>query len=248
MMSALSACATQPSTLPADSITVSGRFDLPHASDGLGAHVARVAEMHTDANLARTLGVATELLEPSLTMAFEKSLANYGYLAGNSATQTIDLRVTVRSTLTHQSEESITVQTVIEAQAPPDQPSHICFSRSGTAQFTALTPSRNRNGARTFALVAGSLLAAAAGPGGSPTVGNWMAGQLTNADRDDNALNTRRLVSEGQAVAPASGARAIRFAGINATQLAFADYIAHIADQPSCLSQPDVDGQATPTP
>jgi hypothetical protein len=77
--------------------------------------------------------------------------------------------------------------------------------------------------------VAGVTLAALSGPAGAGTIGQWMAQNDQDAALKNAALNSRRQTAYGEGVSPSFDKTAqARFAATNATQLAIADYLAHL--------------------
>jgi hypothetical protein len=110
-----------------------------------------------------------------------------------------------------------------------------CLTREARADFRALTPTRSGGGQRAFGMVAGVTMAILGGPAGAASAGTWMANQMSLASADNAALNARRGGAFGEGVAPTFDRKLeARFAGVNATQLAIADYVAHLGQPGAC--------------
>jgi hypothetical protein len=236
---ALGACATPTTPIAPDDFTVSGRFGLPRAEQTRFAGQARVVRASAHASVADVLQASQEDLDAQLMAAFGKTMANHGYLAGADAAATTDVSADVLSISLNDEENGVTATALVSFVGAGPSGADACFTQEAVAQFTALTPQGASKGQRTFAIVAGALLAAAAGPGGSGDTSVWMAQQLNNADLNDEAINARREMSGGQGIAPGPGAAAARLAGARALQLAFADYVARLPDRPECQAAPE---------
>lgn len=229
LLAASGACTTapRPPVLQADWLTVSGRHALPKAESGPLAGKLRVAAIVVDPALPRQVGVDPALYSASLQAAVEKSLANYGWL-GTGADA---LPVTVAaSPLTLQADKMGTLVTArLDFRSADASTARPCLARQARADFKALSPTRSGGGQRAFGWVAGITLAALSGPAGAGTIGQWMAQNDQDAALKNAALNSRRETAYGEGVAPSLNKTAeARFGGINATQLAIADYLAHL--------------------
>ena len=219
--------------IQADQLTVSGRHALPRAEGALAGRL-EVGEVVVDPALARQMALEPEAYRALLTSALQKSLGNYGSRAPARAGAALRLRV--EATALELSPDKQGTSAVARLRiSPMEAGSPGCLTREARADFRALAPTRSGGGQRAFGMVAGVTMAILGGPAGAASAGTWMANQMSLASADNAALNARRGGAFGDGVAPTFDRKLeARFAGVNATQLAIADYVAHLGQPGAC--------------
>lgn len=228
LLATLSACASafapQAPLLQADALTVSGRYALPKAGGSPLAGRLRVAEVTVAPAMSTQIKVDPELLRTTVRSAVEKSLTNYGWLGAGADLVPVSVEV---APLALKAEKTSTAATAVLRFRPTGPVP--CLQRDARADFKALSPLRSGGGQRAFGWVAGITLAVLSGPAGAGGIGTWIAQNDQDAARRNTALNAKRDTAYGEAVAPSFDKTVeARFAGVNATQLAIADYVAHL--------------------
>jgi hypothetical protein len=203
-----------------DPFTVSGRFELAKAADGpLKGHV-RVAQAVASAGDAKVFMADAAAFDTALTAAMTGSLRNFGFLAGPEAADVVSLQVRLDPLEVTPDKEGVTVVARFRVEAPEGGLGG-CVPKAAEAKYRAVAPVHGGDRQRVLGFVA--LVGFAA-------IG-YNAGQLVNeqfqiAKSDQAAANARRERIEGESVSPESGDRQMaRFAAVNATQLAAADFI-----------------------
>jgi len=214
-----------------DLMTVSGRQALPTAAHGSRlAGQLGVSEIVVAEDAATTLRLDSATLRPGLREAFNRSLANHGYLASDEPL-VVGLSVTVGSPTLTVDETGTTATVELTVRAPDGHPASSCLNQTTSGRFRGLAPINSGAGERTTAVVATVLMGLAGAPPGL-----FMTDQFRNADAENAALNSGRAVLEGEAVTP-RGQPAAQFAGMHALRVAIATYVVRLGSDPACLPE-----------
>jgi hypothetical protein len=224
-----------------DPFTVSGRFELAKAADGpLKAHV-RVAQAAASVGDAKIFMVDAAAFDTALTAAMTGSLRNFGYLAGPEAADAVILQVRLDPLEVTPDKDGVTVVARFRVETA-DGGLGGCVPKAAEAKYRALAPVHGGTGQRVLGIVA--LVAFAA-------IG-YNASQLATeqfqiASADQAAANARRERIEGESVSPQAGDKQMaRFAAVNATQLAAADFIRQLGRASCAAAAPSATPAAGP--
>ena len=203
-----------------DPLTVSGRFELAKAADGPLKARLKVAQATATADDAKVFMADPAALDTALAAGMSASLRNFGYLAGPEAAGAVGLLVRLEPLELKPDKDGVTVVARLRVEASGGDPAG-CIPQSAEAKYRALVPVHGGDGQKVLGFVA---LVAFAAVG--VYVGSLTTEQFQIANADQAAANARRERIEGESVSPQPGDRQMaRYAAVNATQLATADFI-----------------------
>jgi hypothetical protein len=220
------AVAKAPLVINPDPMTVSGRFELPHAAAPLAGQV-RIAAVKLDPSLATSSKRDGSALETAFREAVSRTLLNFGYLAADSGGETV-IDVELLPVVVASSEGAKLVTARLKFTASGGQAA--CIGREVEGRFRVLERQRSGGGRRALAVGAVVGMAFLGSPGGT-----FMADQFAMASAENQLLNAQRLTGAGEGVAPGFKETDELIHGANAaTQLALADYIRQLGADPIC--------------
>lgn len=229
--------AAQAAPVSPDLMTVSGRFEAPKAIDGPLKGRLRVAAASLAPANEQLLGDAANKIEPSLKGALEASLRNFGYLAPADVAGPVQLTVQVDPYEVTPDPEGVFVVARLRLVASGEGAD--CVPTTAEARYHALAPMKAFNNQKAAAWMQVVALAAV-GLIPSPEVFR----EMDTANASDRAANGRRARTEQQSVSPDGSPKGIlRYAAINATQIASADLIRQLGAG-ACPTRP---AAATPS-
>ncbi len=225
-----------------DLMTVSGRFDAPKAVDGpLKGRIQVTAASLAPAN-AGVLGDGVGKIEPSLKGALEASLRNFGYLAAADHADPIRLTAQVDPYEVTPDPEGVFVVARLHLTATGGGAD--CVPTVAEARYHALAPMKALNKQKAAAWMQVIGLAAV---GLMPMPGVFQ--EMGTASASDRAANDRRGRTESQSVSPDGSPKGIlRYAAINATQIASADLIRQLGKGACPATMAAVPVASTPPP
>ncbi len=225
---ALACTAGSAPPVPVDDLTVSGRFELPHAEGGPWAGRLRLASVLVTAPTSDALGLKPKQFHDSFASAVEKSLRNFGYLASDDVAQPIPITAELMALETTREDDATRVA-VFMRFAPADPAADPRLACEARTEFKALPPTDAGGGQRTFGLAATVALSALLVPAGS-----FLHSQLDTASQNNKAINARRR-DNGEAVSPGgSELQMSRFAATNAMRLVIAGYLERLGSGAGC--------------
>ena len=203
-----------------DPFTVSGRFELAKAAEGPLKGRLRVAQAVASAGDAKVFMADPAAFDTALTAAMTGSLRNFGFLAAPETADAVGLQVRLDPLEVTPGKDGVTVVARFRVEAPHGGLGG-CVPKAAEAKYRALAPVHGGDGQKALGIVA---LVAFAAIGYN--AGQLVAEQFQIANADQAAANARRERIEGESVSPEPGDRQMaRFAAVNATQLAAADFI-----------------------
>jgi len=240
LAAALTAGPAAAAPVSADLMTVSGRFEAPKAVEGpLKGRILVTAASLAPAN-ADLLGDGAGKIEPSLKGAVEASLRNFGYLAAADHADPIRLTVQVDPYEVTPDPEGVFVVARLHLTATGGGAD--CVPTTAEARYHALAPMKALNKQKAAAWMQVIGLAAV---GLMPMPGVFQ--EMGTASASDRAANDRRGRTESQSVSPDGSPKGIlRYAAINATQIASADLIRQLG-KGACPTRAQV-ADVTPPP
>jgi hypothetical protein len=225
--------AKAPAPIDADPMTVSGRFDLPKAGASPFAGRIRLGQVEVDRSFAAEARLDPAALDQAVREAAGRSLANFGWLAGEGVTDVVSVDLKVLPLAVERAEDGVRVTTRID-MAP--RTAEACLAHPGEGRFKALAREHSGGGRRAFAIGASVALGLVTGGAG---VNTFMPAELATASAQNRALNAQRQVGAAEGVAPGFGDPVMTgFAAMAATKLALADYIAGLGSSPACAASP----------
>lgn len=203
-------------------MTVSGRFELPHAVGPL-AGLVRLGTVKLDPGLASKSKQDGPALETAFLQAVDRSLRNFGYLAADNGSGETAVDVELLPVAATVSDDATLVTARLKFTATGAHAN--CLSREVEGRFRVLERQRSGGGRRALAVGAVVGMAFMGAPGGT-----FMADQFTTASAENHLLNAQRTTGVGEGVAPGFKDTDELAHGANAaTQLALADYIRQLA-------------------
>jgi hypothetical protein len=178
--------------------------------------------------------------DTALAAAMTGSLRNFGYLAGPEAADAISLQVRLDPLEVTPDKDGVTVVARLRVEAPGGDRG-ACVPTAAEAKYRAVAPVHGGDGQRALGIVA---LVAFAAIGYN--AGQLVSEQFQIAKADQAAANARRERIEGESVSPQPGDKQMaRYAAVNATQLAAADFIRQLGRASCAAAAP---APAAPTP
>jgi hypothetical protein len=213
-----------------DPMTVSGRFELPHATRYAGR--VRLGEVTVHPGFVNPTALDAVALKAAATEAAKRSLKNFGYLAETDPADAVTLDIEVLPLEIAPADGASQVTARIEARS-----SDACLAHAAEGRFTVLDRQRSGGGRRAFALGAAVALAFV-----GVNAGGLVGTELEQASAENHTRNAGRLVATGQGVAPGFTPAAVAsYGGQSALRLALADYLRQLGDTPACRPADDAE-------
>ena len=201
-----------------------------------------VGSVSVDPGLLTLTDLKAAALQDALRLAIGKSLRNYDYQWREATTPAaspgpgpISLDFQVMPLEVSPDARGTTVVARFKAVAHSDVSA--CFPYEAKGDFHVVAPLHSGSGQKAFAILV-VVASAAAGV----NAGMFAEDQFNSANAQQAALNSGRIVTKREGVAPQGDQEvATRYGAVNALQYAVADFISHLGEAGGC-GQP-----ATPT-
>jgi len=233
-----------------DELTVSGRFELPKAKPNMHQALSVASNIEADEetrkSIANIMKMNPEELDETLLKAFEKSLANYGYVKPNltsqndEESQTLDVQVNTKPAVTikiNSVEFEETDDGVLSVVSLSMDGPKACLQADTEANFVALKRDGGQKGRKVFAFLGAIAIGAVSGDisnsagFGAIDSSFFLGQQLDEAVLLSKVHTYGKQTAIGESYPPKSGKRtAKRHAMKNAMRLNFARYI-NLIDQ-----------------
>lgn len=215
-----------------DELTVSGRYELPKAKPALRSKISIMEAFHKDNEtrklIAKNLKKKPIVFNQILLKAFNKSLANYGYLDVSNNSDASDIEFEFSEALFEEKEDGTLASVKLNITSEK-----MCLNAQTEAKFLALKVEDTQQGRKVFAFI-GAVASTAVAPYsyGATSYQLFLGNQL------DHAATLNIVKTYGQETAIGEGYphkrgsnSAKRFALKNAIRLSIARYITLIDQQ-----------------
>ena len=213
-----------------DSLTVSGRFELPRATQPL---ISSIDSVTINSAIEKDdTAIKTGLLEEGLLKASHKSLSNYGYISKKGATGLVPdlniapLKITLNSTDVQIVDKDTKAIVSLIFESPKS-----CLNSKTEAKYTSLGIPESKGGKKAFAIVSGIVLSVI-----DPVSVGSMLVTTTLHINEANHLNVlatgHYFKAVGEGYPPKKGKKTARKEAVtNAIRLALAQYIVDVSEK-----------------
>ena len=211
-----------------DSLTVSGRFNLPRATQPL---ISSIETVTINSAIGKDdTGVKRDLLNEGLLKASNKSLTNYGYITRSDVSDVASNRdiSTLKITFDSLDVQSVDNDTQAIVSLIFESPK-ACLNSKTESKYTSLDIPESEGGKKAFAIVSGIVLSFI-----DPLSSGSVLLRTTLEINEANHLNVlatgRSFKAVGKGYPPKKGQKAAkREAVTNALRLAIAQYIVDVS-------------------